>query len=134
MIKALGITTVWSTDQERTLTFFTDKLGFELRSDVPLGDMRWVTVGVPGQPHPELAIMRTDGAGLDPESSQALTTLVTKGVLGAGAFTTDDCQGDYERLKGKGVEFVQDPQERPYGMEAIFRDDNGNWYSLTQPR
>lgn len=60
--------------------------------------------------------------------------MIRKGVLGAGAFRTDDCRGDYETFTARGVEFVQEPKERPYGIEAIFRDDNGNgnWFSLTQ--
>lgn len=133
MITNLAITTVWTTDQERSRDFFTDKLGFEIRDDIEMGEgMRWITVGVPGQPDVMLALMRTTGPGLDPESAEALTTLVSKGVLGAGAFHTDDCRATYEKLRARGVDFVQEPQERPYGIEAIFRDDSGNWYSLTQ--
>ncbi|AIR99753.1 VOC family protein [Streptomyces glaucescens] len=132
MITGLGITTVWTFDQQRTKTFFTEKLGFEVRSEVPMGDMRWVTVGAKEQPGVELALMSLDGPGLDAESSRALKELVGKGVIGAGAFRTDDCRGDYETFRARGVEFIQEPQERPYGIEAIFRDDNGNWYSLTE--
>ncbi|MFH8619835.1 VOC family protein [Streptomyces sp. NPDC017979] len=77
-----------------------------------------------------LALMSPDH--LDAESAQALKTMISKGVLGAGAFRTDDCRGDYETFTARGVEFVQEPKERPYGIEAIFRDDNGNWFSLTQ--
>ncbi|WP_181787656.1 VOC family protein [Streptomyces phytophilus] len=133
MITNLAITTVWTTDQERTRDFFADKLGFEVRDDIEMGEgMRWITVGVPGQPDVMLALMRTTGPGLDPESAEALTTLVSKGVLGAGAFHTDDCRATYEKLRERGVDFIQEPQERPYGTEAIFRDDSGNWYSLTQ--
>jgi catechol 2,3-dioxygenase-like lactoylglutathione lyase family enzyme len=134
MIKGITITTVWTTDQERDKAFFTEKLGFEVRTDVEMGEMRWLTVGVPGQPDVQFTLMRTDGPGLDPESAKALTELVTKGVLGAGVLSTDDCRGEYERLRGLGVEFVQEPQERPYGVEAILRDPTGNWYSLTQRR
>ncbi|MFW6723999.1 VOC family protein [Streptomyces sp. MAR4 CNY-716] len=133
MITNLAITTVWTTDQERSRAFFADKLGFEVRDDIEMGEgMRWITVGVPGQPDVMLALMRTTGPGLDPESAEALTTLVSKGVLGAGAFHTDDCRATYEKLRERGVDFIQEPQERPYGTEAIFRDDSGNWYSLTQ--
>lgn len=132
MIKGLGITTVWTTDQQRTKAFFTEKLDFEVRSDLAMGDMRWVTVGAKDQPGVELALMSLDGPGLDPESAEALKKLVAKGVLGAGAFHTDDCRGDYETFRARGVEFLQEPKERPYGIEAIFRDDNGNWYSLTE--
>ncbi|MFI1764666.1 VOC family protein [Streptomyces sp. NPDC020800] len=132
MIKGLGITTVWTSDQQRTKAFFTEKLDFEVRSEVAMGDMRWVTVGASDQPGVELALMSLDGPGLDPESAEALKKLVAKGVLGAGAFRTDDCRGDYETFRSRGVEFLQEPQERPYGIEAIFRDDNGNWFSLTE--
>ncbi|AYC39505.1 MULTISPECIES: VOC family protein [Streptomyces] len=132
MILGLGITTVWTFDQQRTKAFFTEKLGFEVRSEVSMGDMRWVTVGAKGQEGVELALMSLDGPGLDPESSEALKKLVGKGIMGAGAFRTDDCRGDYETFRARGVEFIQEPQERPYGIEAIFRDDNGNWFSLTQ--
>lgn len=132
MIKGMAITTVWTFDQQRTKAFFTEKIGFEVRNDLSMGDMRWVTVGAEGQPDVELALMSLDGPGLDPESSEALKKLVAKGVIGAGAFHTDDCRGDYETFKARGVEFIQEPQERPYGIEAIFRDDNGNWYSLTE--
>ncbi|MET9444214.1 VOC family protein [Streptomyces sp. NPDC006610] len=132
MITGLGIATVWTFDQQRTKAFFTEKLGFEVRSEVPLGDMRWVTVAAKGQPDVELALMSLDGPGLDAESAEALKKLVAKGVIGAGAFRTDDCRGDYETFRARGVEFLQEPQERPYGVEAIFRDDNGNWYSLTE--
>jgi len=128
MIKGLGITTVWTFDQARTKAFFTEKIGFEVRNDLSMGEMRWVTVGAKGQPDVELALMSLDGPGLDPESSEALKKLVAKGVIGAGAFHTED----YETFKARGVEFIQEPQERPYGIEAIFRDDNGNWYSLTE--
>ena len=134
MILGLGITTVWTFDQQRTKAFFTEKLGFEVRSEVSMGDMKWVTVGAKGQEGVELALMHLDGPGLDPESAEALKKLVGKGVMGAGAFRTDDCRADYETFRARGVEFIQEPQERPYGIEAIFRDDNGNWYSLTQRR
>ncbi|GAB2828173.1 VOC family protein [Streptomyces daliensis] len=134
MIKGLAITTIWSTDQDRTVAFYTEKLGFEIRTDVPMGDARWVTVGIPGQPDVEMAVMRTDGHGLDAESAEALTKLVTKGAIGGGVLRTDDCRAEYERLKARGVEFLQEPQERPYGTEALLRDDNGTWFALTEPR
>ncbi|MFD8307998.1 VOC family protein [Streptomyces sp. NPDC059690] len=132
MILGLGISTVWTFDQQRTKAFFTEKLDFEVRSEISMGEMKWVTVAAKDQPDLELTLMSLDGPGLDPESAAALKKLVSKGVLGAGAFRTDDCRGDYETFRARGVEFLQAPQERPYGIEAIFRDDNGNWYSLTE--
>ncbi|MFJ3420588.1 VOC family protein [Streptomyces sp. NPDC086082] len=134
MIQGLGIATVWTFDQQRTKAFFTEKLDFEIRDEISMGDMQWVTVGAKNQPALALTLMSLDGPGLDPESAEALKKLVGKGAIGAGAFTTDDCRGDYATFKGRGVEFLQEPTERPYGIEAIFRDDSGNWYSLTERR
>jgi predicted enzyme related to lactoylglutathione lyase len=71
---------------------------------------------------------------MDEDASQQLRALVNKGVLGAGAFHTDDCRGTYEELKAKGVEFLSPPTERHYGVEAVFKDNSGNWFSLTEPR
>jgi catechol 2,3-dioxygenase-like lactoylglutathione lyase family enzyme len=135
MITGLGLATIWVLDQDSAKEFFTDKLGLELRNDRTLGEggMRWVTVGMKDQPTLELTLMVPGPPSLDPESAEQLKGLIAKGVLGAGAFNTDDCQAEYERLKAKGVTFVQGPEKRPYGVEAIFRDDSGNWYSLTQP-
>ncbi|MCX4811859.1 MULTISPECIES: VOC family protein [unclassified Streptomyces] len=134
MIQGLGIATVWTFDQQRTKAFFTEKLDFEIRDEISMGDMQWVTVGAKNQPALALTLMSLDGPGLDPESAEALKKLVGKGAIGAGAFTTDDCRGDYATFKARGVEFLQEPTERPYGIEAIFRDDSGNWYSLTERR
>lgn len=77
--------------------------------------------------------MRIARDAMDPDSAEHMKALIAKGVLGAGAFNTDDCQAEYERLSAAGVEFVQKPERRPYGIEAVFRDDSGCWYSLTEP-
>ncbi|MEU5421416.1 VOC family protein [Streptomyces sp. NPDC001407] len=137
MIKGIAITTVWVLDQDRAKEFYTEKLGLEVRTDMTMGGeqgMRWLTVGAKSQPDVELTLMVPGSPGLDPESAEAMKKLVAKGALGAGVLSTDDIHRDYETLKAKGVEFLQEPQERPYGTEAIFRDDSGNWFSLTQRR
>ncbi|WP_367129444.1 MULTISPECIES: VOC family protein [Streptomyces] len=141
MIKGIAITTVWVLDQDRAKDFYTNKLGMEVRTDMTMGGdggdgggkgMRWLTVGAKYQPDVELTLMVPGPPGLDPESSEAVKKLVSKGALGAGVLSTDDIRRDYETLTAKGVEFLQEPQERPYGTEAILRDDSGNWFSLTQ--
>jgi catechol 2,3-dioxygenase-like lactoylglutathione lyase family enzyme len=136
MITSLGLATVWVLDQDSAKTFFTEKLGMEERYDMTLGEggMRWVTVGMKEQPELQLTLMVPGPPSMDPESAEQLKALIAKGVLGAGAFNTDDCHATYAELSAKGVEFIQQPENRPYGIEAIFRDDSGNWYSLTQPR
>lgn len=136
MIKGLAISTVWVLDQDRAKEFYVDKLGLEVRTDMTLGEggMRWLTVGAKDQPDVVLTLMLPGGPAADEESAAAIRTLVSKGILGAGVLATDDIHGDYEKLKAKGVEFLQEPQERPYGTEAIFRDDSGNWFSFTQTK
>ncbi|GAA4331896.1 VOC family protein [Actinomadura luteofluorescens] len=135
MITKLGLATVWVLDQDSAKAFFTEKLGLEVRDDMTLGEggMRWVTVGAKGQPELSLALMVPGPPTMDPGSATQMKALIAKGVLGAGAFNTDDCQAEYERLSALGVEFVHPPEKRPYGIEAVFRDDSGCWYSLTQP-
>lgn len=135
MIKKFGIATVWVLDQESAKAFYTEKLGLELRNDITMGEggMRWVTVGPKDQPDLTLTLMLPGTPTQDPESAEQLRALVAKGLLGAGVFQTDDCHASYRELSARGVEFVQEPAERPYGIEAIFRDDSGNWFSLTQP-
>jgi catechol 2,3-dioxygenase-like lactoylglutathione lyase family enzyme len=133
MITGLTISTVWVLDQDSALKFYTEKLGFELRFDVQMGPgARWVTVGAKGQPDHSLTLMIPGPPAVDPESAQQLRALVAKGVLGAGVMSTDDCEATYRELSARGVEFVQEPTKRPYGIEALFRDDSGNWFSLTQ--
>lgn len=126
---------MWVLDQDSAKEFFTEKLGLEVRDDMTLGEggMRWVTLGAKDQPDLSLALMVPGPPTMDPASAEQMKALIAKGVLGAGAFHTDDCEADYERFSARGVTFVQKPEKRPYGVEAVFRDDSGCWYSLTQP-
>jgi catechol 2,3-dioxygenase-like lactoylglutathione lyase family enzyme len=136
MIKQLTHVNVWVHDQDEALAFYTDKLGFELRDDVTLpemGDFRWLTVGVPGQEGVALTLMAVPGPPVfDAETQSKLKEIVAKGAAGGLFFATDDCQGTYEELKSRGVEFSQEPTEQPYGIDAGFRDVSGNQMRLGQ--
>ena len=134
MIQRLSHVTVWVLDQDAAYDFYVNKLGFDVRTDARMDNgFRWLTVGPKGQPDLEIALMPTaPGPMMDQESSDALRSLVRKGVLGAGVFETADCQQTYEELKGKGVEFTQPPTERFYGIEALLKDNSGNWFSMSQ--
>ena len=133
MITGLAITTVWVLDQDSALSFYTEKLGLEVRTDMQMGPgARWITVGAKDQPGVEITLMVPGAPMLDPDSAKQLRALVAKGVLGAGVLSTDDCRATYEELSARGVEFIQEPQRRPYGTEALFRDDSGNFFSLTE--
>ena len=68
---------------------------------------------------------------MDQETSEALRTLIRKGKLGSGVFATGDCRKTYDELTAKGVEFTQPPTERFYGVEALMKDNSGNWFSLS---
>ncbi len=132
MIKKLSHVNVFVEDQDRAKAFYTEKLGFEARSDATMDGFRWLTVGPKDQPDLNILLARPQPPMFSEEDAQTLLRLVAKGVMGAGVIETDDIRTAYEELKGKGVTFLQEPAERPYGIEALFRDDSGNWFSLTQ--
>lgn len=135
MIK-LSTYQIWVHDQDKALAFYTDKLGFEVRSDVTvaeLGDFRWLTVGPPSQPDIAIVLMAIPGPPvMDEQTAEQVRTLMSKGFAGTVFLTTEDCQASYEELKGRGVEFTETPEERPYGIDSAFRDPSGNHIRLTQ--
>lgn len=132
MIKGLSHTTIWVLDQDEALEFYTQKLGFEVRTDATMDTFRWLTVSPPDQPEHELILLEPGPPMMDEQTAQQVRALVAKGALGAGAFETDDCRSTYAALSDGGVNFLSEPMERFYGIEATFRDNSGNWFSLTQ--
>jgi catechol 2,3-dioxygenase-like lactoylglutathione lyase family enzyme len=136
MLKQLTNTQVWVHDQDEALEFYTEKLGLELREDVTvpeLGNFRWLSVGVPGQPDIAITLMAIPGPPVfDAETQDAIKTLVAKGVATGLFFATDDVQATYEELMDRGVEFQQEPTEQPYGVDAGFRDPSGNSMRMAQ--
>ena len=133
MITGLSIVTVWVLDRDSAKKFYTEQLGFTLTNDIELeSGMRWLTVRPPGSQTQELVLMDPLHSMLDEETAQQVRALVAKGALSPGVMATTDCKGDYDTLAGRGVEFTQEPADRPYGVEAVMRDDSGNWFSFTQ--
>ena len=134
MIRRMSHATIFVNNQNEALEFYRDKLGFKVHTDAMVGpEFRWLTMCTNDQPDFEIILMEPKpGMLMDEEASRQLRSLMDKGVLGAGVFNTDDCRGTYEQMKAKGVEFKSEPTERPYGVEAVFRDNSGNWFSLTQ--
>jgi catechol 2,3-dioxygenase-like lactoylglutathione lyase family enzyme len=135
MIRKMSHATIFVNNQEEALKFYRDKLGFAVHTDAMVGkDFRWLTLNAPDQPDFEIILMEPKaGMLMDEATANQLRAIMNKGVLGAGAFHTDDCRETYKELKSKGVEFVSEPAERPYGIEAVFKDNTGNWFSLTEP-
>jgi uncharacterized glyoxalase superfamily protein PhnB len=132
----LANTQLWVHDQEEALAFYTQKLGMEVRADVTLaelGNFRWLTVGPVGQPDVGVALMAIPGPPvMDDETAGQVRDLMAKGFAGTLFLTTDDCRAKYQELKSRGVEFVEEPEERPYGIDCGFRDPSGNHLRLTQ--
>lgn len=135
MIKRMSHATIFVNNQNEALEFYRDKLGFKVHTDAMVGDdFRWLTMCTEDEPNFEIILMEPKaGMLMDDETCQQLRAIMAKGVLGAGAFHTNDCRGTYAALKEKGVEFLSEPAERPYGIETVFRDNSGNWFSLTEP-
>jgi predicted enzyme related to lactoylglutathione lyase len=136
VLKQLTHAQVWVHDQDEALAFYTEKLGMEVREDVTvpeLGNFRWLTVGIPGQADVAIALMDVPGPPVfDEETRDQLLGLLAKGAATGLFFSTDDCRASYEELKGRGVDFLQEPMEQPYGIDAGFRDASGNHFRMTQ--
>jgi catechol 2,3-dioxygenase-like lactoylglutathione lyase family enzyme len=137
MLKQLTHVQVWVHDQDEALAFYTQKLGMELREDVTvpeMGNFRWLSVGVPGQEDVAITLMEIPGPPVfEEETRQKIVDLLARGASGGLFFTTDDAQKAYQELKGRGVEFTQEPTEQPYGVDAGFRDPSGNHFRMMEP-
>jgi len=133
MLKQINISHVWVLDQDQALDFYVGKLGLEKTSDIDLGFMRWLTVGVPGQPGRDILLELPAPPSVDEATAQQIRELVSKGATGfTVGFTTDDCRKTYETLKAKGVEFTQEPTEHFYGIDMGLRDPFGNHIRIAQ--
>jgi len=129
-------TQLWVHDQDEALAFYTEKLGFVTRTDATMPEMggfRWLTVGPADQPDFSIVLMAIPGPPvIDDESAAQVRDLMSKGFAGTVFLTTDDCRAAYEELRGRGVEFTEAPEDRPYGVDSGFRDPSGNSFRLTQ--
>jgi predicted enzyme related to lactoylglutathione lyase len=133
MIKSISHGSVFVLDQDRAKAFYTEKLGFEVRDDARLGNFRWLTVAPKTQADFRLALMPIQaGITMDDAAAEQIRELVKKGVFSGGVLETDDIYRTCEELKARGVEFIREPKQMPYGIEALFRDDSGNFFSLGQ--
>jgi catechol 2,3-dioxygenase-like lactoylglutathione lyase family enzyme len=137
MIK-IAYTGVWVHDQDEALVFYTEKLGWEVRADVTvpeLNDFRWLTVGPPGQPDVSIVLNAVPGPPvMDAETADQVRSVLAKGWAGQVMLTSDDVQASYEELRARGVEFLEEPEERPYGIDSSFRDPSGNQFRLMHVR
>ena len=134
MISKMSHVSIYVLDQESAYQFYVNTLGFKVHTDAPMGPgMRWLTVCPPEQPDLEISLMPIkEGMIFTKASAEAMRTLVKNGTFGFGVFECRDIYATFEELKGKGVEFKKEPKKEFYGIEALFKDDSGNWFSLGQ--
>jgi catechol 2,3-dioxygenase-like lactoylglutathione lyase family enzyme len=135
MIK-ISVAQLWVHDQDEALDFYTKKVGFEVRTDVTvpeLGNFRWLVVGPTGQPEVGIVLMAIPGPPvMDEQTGEDVRRLMAKGFAGTVFLTTDDIQASYDELKDRGVQFTEQPEQRPYGIDSAFRDPSGNSIRVTQ--
>lgn len=136
MITRMNHVSIFVLNQDSAYEFYVNKLGFKVHTDVSMGEgKRWLTVCPPGQPDLEISLMAiTDGMMFTKETAEQMRDLVQKGTFGFGVFECNDIFATYEELKEKGVEFTKAPKKEFYGIEALFKDDSGNWFSLGQKK
>jgi catechol 2,3-dioxygenase-like lactoylglutathione lyase family enzyme len=134
VITRLSHVSIYVLDQDAALTFYRDKLGLEVRTDARMDNgFRWLTVGPKAQPEMEIILMAVaESPMLSADKVAMLRQLIPGGALGGGVLDVDDCHKTYEELKAKGVEFTSPPADRFYGIEATFKDNSGNWFSMCQ--
>ncbi|MGK5677845.1 VOC family protein [Actinoplanes sp. URMC 104] len=133
MILNVSLMTVYCLDQDKTRDFYVRHLGFEPRVDAQMGPLRWVTLAHPNQPELELTLM-TPGPPLSPEAAAFVRGQLESGQMGGFGLRVDDCRKTYAELSAAGIEFLQEPSDRPYGVEAVMRDNTGNWLVLVETR
>ncbi|MBV1851693.1 VOC family protein [Catellatospora tritici] len=134
MITNISLVTVYCLDQDQARDFYVDVLGFAPRTDITMGEgFRWVTICHPSQPELEVTLM-TPGPPLDADAADFVRRQLEQGKMGGLGLRVDDCRRTYTELVAKGVTFLQEPADRPYGVEAVMRDNSGNWLVLVEPR
>jgi catechol 2,3-dioxygenase-like lactoylglutathione lyase family enzyme len=121
-------------DQDEALTFYVEKLGFRVHTDVRNGNYRWLTVQHPDQPSLQLGLFRPGPPVHDEATAQMLQVIVAKGAMPPLVLSVDDCRAAYQRMHAAGVEFTQEPTSRYGNVDAGFRDPSGNGWKMIEAR
>src|SRR5262249_46370594 len=132
MTQGVQVAGIYVQDQDEALKFYVDKLGFRVHTDARNGNYRWLTVQHPEQPSFQLGLFMPSAPMVDDETAEVLQELVAKGAMPPLVFIVDDCFAAYEQLRGRGVEFVQEPVDRYGSVDASFRDPSGNGWKMIQ--
>ncbi|UYM05101.1 VOC family protein [Solicola gregarius] len=121
-------------DPDASVAFYRDSLGFEVRSDVGAGTMRWITVGPVDQPDTSILLAPPAAdPGITDDERRAIAEMMAKGTYGWILLSTDDVDGTFEQLVAAGAEVVQEPTDQPYGVrDCAVRDPAGNHVRINQ--
>jgi len=120
MIKQVKFVSIPNRDQDKALAFWTEKMGFKVNTDQPMGEkQRWIELIIPGGAQTRVVLFTPEG-----QEDRV-------GSFFNGAFAADNVEYSYEKLKAKGVEFVSPPTKQPWGTFATFRDPDGNTFVLS---
>ncbi len=134
MNHGIQVAGVYVRDQAEALAFYVEKLGFAVHTDVGNGDYRWLTVQHPDQPSFQLGLFTPGPPVHDAATAQTLRAIVAKGAMPPLVLVVDDCRAAYDRMRGQGVEFTQEPMERYGTVDAGFRDPSGNGWKMIEVR
>lgn len=134
MKQGIDVVGLYVRDQDEALSFYVDKLGFRVHTDVGNGGYRWLTVQHPEQPSFQLGLFLPGPPVHDEATAQALHAMVAKGAMPPLVLTVADCRAAYAQMLAKGVEFTQEPVERYGTVDAGFRDPSGNGWKMIQGR
>ena len=134
MTQGIGVVGLYVHDQDDALDFYVGKLGFQVHADARNGDYRWLTVKHPNQPSFELGLFLPQEPVLDAATAQTMLEMVAKGAMPPLVLVVDDCRAAYDKLRAKGVEFIQEPIARFGGVDANFRDPSGNPWKMIEAR
>jgi predicted enzyme related to lactoylglutathione lyase len=134
MISKITHANLFVLNQESAYDFYVNKLGFKVNTDALMGpDVRWLTVSPPDQPDIEISLMPVvEGFMFNADAVKSMRDLIQKSTFGFAIFECKDLMATYTELIAKGVEFVTPPKQESYGFAAMFKDDSGNWFSLSQ--
>ena len=121
-------------DPDASVAFYRDILGFEVRTDVGSGKMRWITVGPPGQP--DTCILLAPPAvdpGITDDERRTIAEMMAKGTYGWILLAAKDLDATFDRVQASDAEVVQEPTDQPYGIrDCAFRDPAGNLVRIQQ--
>src|SRR5689334_25322619 len=129
-VMRINLTSVLVDDQDKALRFYTEVLGFVQKSDVPLGEYRWLTVVSPDDPDGTELVLEPDAHPAAPPFKAAL---VADGIP-ITSFAVDDVEAEFERLRSLGVRFTQEPAQMGPVTRAVFDDTCGNLIQIAATR